>query len=279
MYSSLTSTSINSKSDTLYEHLTTICNGALNNATYKELDANPHQWHDYYINILLHMYITLIGEESIDCKFINQTLHEPILWYEKSNQKSNNIFVGTQCEEFDAKNIDHIISVSYIKSLFSMKPPLELEVHCAKQKLEEFKLPSIFKINDNQSDYTEHSLSLTLTNTLLMLYTIANHATYHYNQLKENNDADFDHKNIDKKEITNDSVFYLHNLFTKKHNNKINQYVQDPFARISSEKKMFIFHKKPENRLNDISLNCNNFDDNEDSSTTNSSNSTDTEEE
>ena len=275
MYS-LTSTSINSKSDTLCEHVTTICNSALNNAIYKELDANPHQWHDYYINILLHMYITLIGEESIDCKLINQTLHEPILWYEKTKQKCNNNFIGTQYEEFDAKNIDHIISVSYIKSLFCMKHPMEIEVHCAKKKLEEFKLPSIFKINDTQSDYTEHSLSLTLTNTLLMLYTIANHATYHYNQLKENNDADFDHNYIEKIEVTNDSVFYLHNLFTKKHNNKINQYVKDTFTGISTEKKMFIFHKKHENN---ISSDCNNFDNNEDSSTTDSSNSTDTEDE
>ena len=81
----------------------------------------------------------------------------------KKKQNCNNNFIGTQYEEFDAKNIDHIISVSYIKSLFSMKHPMEIEVHCAKRKFEEFKLPSIFKINDTQSDYTEHFLSLTST--------------------------------------------------------------------------------------------------------------------
>ena len=144
MYS-LSSTSINSKFDTLTEHLTIICNGALNNSIYKELDINPKQWNDYYINILLHMYITLIGEDMIDCKIINQTLQEPILWYEKTNQKGgmkncNDTENGSHCEDFDPRNIDHVISVNSIKSLFNIKPPMEFEVCSAKRKLEEFKL-------------------------------------------------------------------------------------------------------------------------------------------
>lgn len=270
----LTSTSINSKFDTLSEHLTTICNGALTNAVYKELDVNPNQWHDYYINILLHMYITLIGEDSIDCKFLNQTLQEPILWYEKTKQKYNDADeIVSHFEEFDTKNIDHIISIGFIKSLFSMKHPMEIEVQSAKTKLEEFKLPSILKINNTQSDYNEHSLSLTLTNSLLMLYTIANHATYHYNQLKETNDADYVHNNVEKTEATNDSIFFLHNLFTKKPNNKIHHYVRDPPTGIS-EKKMFIFRKHENKQTHSM---CNNYeDDDDDEYGSNSSNSTDT---
>ena len=245
MWPSLTCTSINRKFDTLLEHLTCICNEALPITKYKELDNNPNQWKDYYISILLHMYITLIGEDTINCKFLEQSLPEPIILYKRKKNQSINlankhaaasydIMVGDEDygddddnDEFDPTIIEHVLSINYIKNLFAVKFPFEYEVYAAKRKLEEVKLPSIFKIDNILPDYNEHSISIALTNKLLMLYVIANHAAYHYTQLKESKSADYAHNQIEKTSQTSTGVFYLHNLFTRKPDDKISQYVSD----------------------------------------------------
>ena len=281
----LTSTSINSKFDTLSEHLTNICNGALTTSNYKELNDYPNQWNDYYIKILLHMYTGLIGEDTINFKIINQTLQEPIIWYKKNFQdvyKTRNSYTDNNNstnnnnnnnngddeedtygeEEFDPRTIEHVLSLNFIKNLFSIRYPTEFEVRMSRKRLEEFKLPPIFKINNSVPNYDEHPISAALTNKLLMLYVIANHASYHYNQFKATNNVDFAHNNIDKIPLTENNVFYLHNLFTKKPNRKIHQYVSDQHHQVvdcgtgslNDLEEMFVFEKKHQN--NDNNSDC-----------------------
>ena len=94
--------------------------------------------------------------------------------------------------------------------------------------------------------------------------------------------ADFAHNNIDKMSLTNSPVFYLHNLFTKKPNSKIHQYVHDrPIGTLSTnslEEEMFIFQKEPKKWKKSISQdndNVDNYYDDEDSSNSSSTSDSD----
>ena len=94
-----------------------------------------------------------------------------------------------------------------------------------------------------------------------MLYVIANHAAYHYTQLKESKSADYAHNQIEKTSQTSTGVFYLHNLFTRKPDDKISQYVSDRLAYCgpgATSEEMFIY-KKPGEKYEDSDSICSNI--------------------
>lgn len=193
--------------DTLIELIATALGRCLTDNDINSMSKNPSLWlSDIHPKIILALYCHMIGADRISVTCINEKLIEPITLYKGPKNK-----------------LIHCLSLDYCQTLFQLEPMFKVEN--AKQVLLTFNYPEIITIGDSdQVGYAKYTLSRPLTVKLLLLYTIANHAAYHYCLFKAYKTLDYTHSDM----RTISKEFFLHQLITSTKDSKIANYVKEP---------------------------------------------------
>ncbi|QLI62395.1 HgNV_033 [Dikerogammarus haemobaphes nudivirus] len=198
------------KYDTFESYVQNIITSSLPASTFQKLNANPHEWDDAYIKFLLNVYAHLIEVQYFDVSFVDTILIEPIVLYVNASSKIS-----------ENPMITHTISKLLIKKFIGTINNYSVE--CNKNRIE-FTPPQVF--TRSTVDYTlqeEPKLSSSLTNILIRLYLIAEHAAYHYFRFIESKNCDYKHEFITEK-FTTKRPTQFYQLITPTPNKKYSRF-------------------------------------------------------
>lgn len=202
--------------DTYISKILSYLTTSLSYENYQRLDKLPNQWDDIYITFLLNVYCQMCNSVKLMISFTDDQLLEPIILYINTDKTVKNI-----------PDITHVISLYSLKQIFGSISLISTNA-CEINSLT-FVPPKIFTKTTCSDTVNESfgNLSSELTNNLLRLICIADHAAYHYNSFAKLSDCDYKHINIIKRHAKSPKhVEYFHDLLTKKPNRNLMQFTE-----------------------------------------------------
>ncbi|UBZ25524.1 PmV-like protein [Crangon crangon nudivirus] len=189
---------------------------SLSPAYISRMEKDPNDWCDAYMKFLIQIYTLRCNESSIRVGITEGPLFEPIMTYmdgECSVSSSNKNNISHIISEHDVLNYFYRLPIT--KSKPSSTAPLE------------FVPPKAFtKCIAIDTYTTQYNLSLALSENLLRLYVLADHAAYHYHRFVQHQDCDWTHKHIHT--VMDRKNLFFHNLITNKRNERYGSYTECP---------------------------------------------------
>lgn len=198
--------------DTYESKVVNIISSSLPYSTCRRLDANPNEWDDEYFNYFLSVYAQLCDLSQFSYSVIETPMLEAITLHLPSDSKTTL-----------QSDLIHVISLYRLREFFAQINTIKIN-NCDESKMK-FVPPSIFtKISSLDMSLDKTKISMDLTDKLIRLYILADHACYHYKSFMELKDCDYQHKKINN----NSTKFtHFHDLITTKPNKSIAQYTAD----------------------------------------------------
>lgn len=200
--------STSNNGDNLHTKLEHIISNSLPNNYIGKLRNNPEsvfKWDPYDVDILLTMYCQLIEYTTISYIITSGlTLNEPILLV-MLNQKLVNV-----------------VNIDFIKNLFvSMFSDYDIDIREVRDNTVSCSFPKILNVTQSSVNITNHiTIPEQISTKLIFLYTLADHAAYHFKCFKTFKDTDYQHDKVSRLQGA-----YLHELLTRNPDHNIEKFV------------------------------------------------------
>uniref|UniRef100_A0AAU8GBJ2 Uncharacterized protein n=1 Tax=Faxonius propinquus nudivirus TaxID=3139431 RepID=A0AAU8GBJ2_9VIRU len=205
---------IETQFDTYEEKVINTITSMLTTAEFRILESNVNKWNDLYLKFLLQTYTYLCNLITINISVVITRLQEPITIY---------VDPDILISKVQPLDIIHTISLNMVKNLFSKVTNINIIDN--KKNLVEFRLPHVFTKVTDIVVLEDNKLSVFLTEKLLRLYIIAEHASYHYKSFIKFKKCDYNHKLMERN-IFSDNPFF-HNIITNQPNEKLSKYTEE----------------------------------------------------
>lgn len=223
-----------------------IVTSCLSLTQYQQLESDPFSWHDTLTQFVLQAYARCCDLVKFKVSLVDSMLFEPIVLYVKPEHIK---------EQFNHTEIIHVFSTQNLREIFTSINEYEIDPQeCSSRST--FHPPAVFTKPLQQRNFKEKKLSTTLSNKLLRLYVVCDHAAYHYFELVKNKNCDYIHRNINRKKIQNaKNVRFFHNLLSATPNASLTNFTQEheiqkredseaPGSFVNDFDKMFVLEAK-----------------------------------
>ncbi|QBB28638.1 PmV-like protein [Homarus gammarus nudivirus] len=189
---------------------------SLHQDEFEQLNLNMNEWSDLYVKLFINLYIQICGLAGISLIRHNTKNIEPVT-----------LHVDVHIARSENKpTIIHSISLPFLKYIFNTKSytTIQNSALCA------FKMPSVFPISNGTVEDPSYIklLNMTFSNRILLYYTYADHAAYHYHQFIKTGDADYKHINIINRpsKLRPNEVMFCHDIISKQPNKYLGKYLK-----------------------------------------------------
>lgn len=197
--------------DTYESKVVNIVSSSISYSTIRRLEANPNEWDDAYFNYFLTVYAQLCDLFQFSYSIIETPMLEAITLHLPSDSKTTL-----------QSDLIHVISTYTVREFFSQINTIKIN-NCDASKMKFVPPPIFTKISSNDISADRSKISLELTEKLLRLFILADHASYHYKSFMDTKDCDYQHKRIN----LSNKLTHFHNLITSKPNKSISQFTED----------------------------------------------------
>lgn len=192
---------VNSRQNNLTEFITKNISRSIKRSELQELEHNPGDWSHKYLEVLVRIYMSLIHESRIRVLFIRKHLIEPIVLYEtkvnlascgaKQRRRNRASYTDPVPDDAATDRLLHVFSTDYIVNYFLKESPFKCEPE--KRELAKIHLPKMFVLKDSQVEEQNYRLSDTLSQKLVKLYVLADHAASHFNEYRLTKNIEYNH--------------------------------------------------------------------------------------